>query len=161
MDSAPVNWEALDALVIDFAKSERLIDDSPPPPLPPPVSSQSSSYRWRLLICQIRRSIESGDIDSAIHLLQAHAPAVLDDHRLLFRLQKQARAQLLSVLVFGCSTFVWFRFSFLELEIHWAVKERNCWWSWFCDPVCEEISCALCIGCLPGTLDHFLFFVRV
>ncbi|KAH6760293.1 Ran-binding protein in the microtubule-organising centre protein [Perilla frutescens var. frutescens] len=68
MDSTPLNWEALDALVIDFAKSERLIDDSSPPP-------PSSSYRWRLLICQIRRSIESGDIDSAIDLLRAYAPA--------------------------------------------------------------------------------------
>ncbi|KAL8473154.1 hypothetical protein ACS0TY_030113 [Phlomoides rotata] len=88
MDSAPVNWEALDALVIDFAKSERLIDDSSLP-------SQSSSYRWRLLICQVRRSMESGDIDSAIDLLRTYAPAVLDDHRLLFRLQKQKFIELL------------------------------------------------------------------
>ncbi|KAK6116249.1 hypothetical protein DH2020_050045 [Rehmannia glutinosa] len=83
MDSMPVNWEALDALVIDFAKSERLIDDSSPPP-------SSSAYRWRLLVSQIRRFLESGDIDSAIDLLRAYAPALLDDHRLLFRLQKQA-----------------------------------------------------------------------
>ncbi|KAK6128922.1 hypothetical protein DH2020_037326 [Rehmannia glutinosa] len=83
MDSMPVNWEALDALVIDFAKSERLIDDSSPP-------SSSSAYRWRLLVSQIRRFLESGDIDSAIDLLRAYAPALLDDHRLLFRLQKQA-----------------------------------------------------------------------
>ncbi|KAL0377725.1 UNVERIFIED_CONTAM: hypothetical protein Sradi_3078000 [Sesamum radiatum] len=87
MDSTPVNWEALDALVIDFAKSERLIDHSSPPSSPPP---SSSSYRWRLLICQIRRFLESGDIDSATDLLRTYAPAVLDDHRLLFRLQKQA-----------------------------------------------------------------------
>lgn len=87
MDSTPVNWEALDALVIDFAKSERLIDDSSLPASS--SSSQSSSYRWRLLICQVRRSMESADIDSAIQLLRTYAPAVLDDHRLLFRLQKQ------------------------------------------------------------------------
>ncbi|KAL0450330.1 UNVERIFIED_CONTAM: hypothetical protein Slati_1589400 [Sesamum latifolium] len=87
MDSTPVNWEALDALVIDFAKSERLIDHSSPPSSPPP---SSSSYRCRLLICQIRRFLESGDIDSATDLLRTYAPAVLDDHRLLFRLQKQA-----------------------------------------------------------------------
>ncbi|XP_057768950.1 uncharacterized protein LOC130988978 [Salvia miltiorrhiza] len=93
MDSTPVNWEALDALVIDFAKSERLIGDSPPSPSP--TSLSSSSYRWRLLICQIRRSIESGDIDSAIDLLRGYAPAVLDDHRLLFRLQKQKFIELL------------------------------------------------------------------
>ncbi|KAK4416210.1 hypothetical protein Salat_2446500 [Sesamum alatum] len=72
MDSTPVNWEALDALVIDFAKSERLIDDSSPPSSPAP---SSSSYRWRLLICQIRRFLESGDIDSAINLLRTYAPA--------------------------------------------------------------------------------------
>ncbi|XP_011099155.1 uncharacterized protein LOC105177636 [Sesamum indicum] len=90
MDS-PVNWEALDALVIDFAKSERLIDHSSPPSSPPP----SSSYRWRLLICQIRRFLESGDIDSATDLLRTYAPAVLEDHRLLFRLQKQKFIELL------------------------------------------------------------------
>ncbi|EYU44384.1 hypothetical protein ABFS82_08G048400 [Erythranthe guttata] len=92
MDSTPVNWEALDALVIDFAKSERLIDGSSPPSSPSP---SSSSYRWRLLISQIRRFLESGDIDSAIDLLRTHAPAVLDDHRLLFRLQKQKFIELL------------------------------------------------------------------
>ncbi|XP_047948515.1 uncharacterized protein LOC125194376 isoform X1 [Salvia hispanica] len=96
MDSTPVNWEALDALVIDFAKSERLIDDSPPPPpSPSSISSSSSSYRWRLLIFQIRRSVESGDIDSAIDLLRSYAPTVLDDHRLLFRMQKQKFIELL------------------------------------------------------------------
>ncbi|KAL3646266.1 hypothetical protein CASFOL_011446 [Castilleja foliolosa] len=88
MDSMPVNWEALDALVVDFAKAERLIDDSSPPP-------SSSTYRWRLLISQIRRSLESGDIDSAIDLIRANAPALLDDHRLLFRLQKQKFIELL------------------------------------------------------------------
>ncbi|CAA0840943.1 Unknown protein [Striga hermonthica] len=88
MDPSPVNWEALDALVVDFAKAERLIDDSPPP-------SSSSAYRWRRLISQIRRSLESGDIDSAIDLLRANAPALLEDHRLLFRLQKQKFIELL------------------------------------------------------------------
>ncbi|KAK4393310.1 hypothetical protein Sango_1801800 [Sesamum angolense] len=73
MDSTPVNWEALDALVIDFAKSERLIDHSSPPSSPPP--SSSSSYWWRLLISQIRRFLESGDIDSATDLLRTYAPA--------------------------------------------------------------------------------------
>lgn len=86
MDSIPVNWEALDALLIDFAKSEQLIEDSSPPSPPTP---SSSSYRWRLLIRQIRYSLESGDVDSAIDLLQSHSPDVLNDHRLLFRLQKQ------------------------------------------------------------------------
>ncbi|KAL3526767.1 hypothetical protein ACH5RR_011423 [Cinchona calisaya] len=93
MDSTPVNWEALDALVIDFAKSENLIEDSTPSPSP--SSSSSSSYHSRLLIRQIRRSLEAGDIDVALDLLRVHAPFALDDHRLLFRLQKQKFIELL------------------------------------------------------------------
>ncbi|KAK8652987.1 hypothetical protein V6N13_127008 [Hibiscus sabdariffa] len=91
MDSLPVNWEALDALIIDFAKSENLIDDSSPPPSP----SLSSSYRSRLVIRQIRRSLEVGNIDAAIDLLRVHAPFVLEDQRLLFRLQKLKFIELL------------------------------------------------------------------
>lgn len=95
MDSMPINWEALDALIIDFAKSENLVEDSfsssSPPSSPSPSSSSisSSSYHSRLIIRQIRRSLEAGDIDAAIDLLRSHAPFILDDHRLLFRLQKQ------------------------------------------------------------------------
>ncbi|GMI86448.1 hypothetical protein like AT5G66810 [Hibiscus trionum] len=91
MDSLPVNWEALDALIIDFAKSENLIDDSSPPSSP----SLSSSYHSRLIIRQIKRSIEVGYIDAAIDLLRAHAPFVLEDQRLLFRLQKLKFIELL------------------------------------------------------------------
>lgn len=88
---SPVNWEALDALVIEFAKSENLIEDySSSSP-----SSPSSSYHYRLLILQIRRLLQFGNIDSAIDLLRHHAPSVLDDHRLLFRLQKQKFIELL------------------------------------------------------------------
>ncbi|POO02779.1 CTLH/CRA C-terminal to LisH motif domain containing protein [Trema orientale] len=104
--SAPVNWEALDALVIDFAKSENLIEDSstsspsPSSVHSPPSSSSSpslssSSYHSRLIIRQIRRSLESGEVDAAIDLLRAHAPFILDDHRLLFRLHKQKFIELL------------------------------------------------------------------
>ncbi|KAK1302443.1 hypothetical protein QJS10_CPB12g01635 [Acorus calamus] len=100
MESTAVNWEALDSLVIDFAKSENLfVDSSSPPPSPssssssPSLSSLSSvaasSYQSRLLIRQIRRSLESGDVDSAVDLLRLHAPVVLSDQHLLFRLQKQ------------------------------------------------------------------------
>ena len=97
MDSTPVNWEALDALVIDFAKSENLIEDSfssapDSPPSSPSSSSSSlssSSYHSRLTIWKIRRSLEAGDIDIAMDLLSSHAPFILDDHRLLFRLHKQ------------------------------------------------------------------------
>ncbi|KAM0948876.1 putative CTLH/CRA to LisH motif domain-containing protein [Dioscorea sansibarensis] len=85
MDSMPVNWDALDSLVLDFAQSERLLDESP----------SSDSHQSRLLIRQIRRCVEDGDIDRAIDLLRLHVPAVLDDHRVLFRLQKQRFIELL------------------------------------------------------------------
>lgn len=111
MDAAaiPVNWESLDALVMDFARSERLIEEEedaaalalalplPLPPASPPSSpsssssspSSSSSYGSRLANRQIRRSLEAGDVDAAVELLRSHAPFVLDDRRILFRLQKQ------------------------------------------------------------------------
>ncbi|GLU13580.1 hypothetical protein SLE2022_302070 [Rubroshorea leprosula] len=91
MDSAPVNWEALDALIIDFAKSENLIEDS----CSSSPSLSSSSYHYRLIIRQIRRSLEAGNVDAAIDLFRTHAPFILDDHRLLFRLQKQKFIELL------------------------------------------------------------------
>lgn len=91
MDSMPINWETLDALIIDFAKSENLIEDSSPTPPSSPSSVSSSSYHSRRIIRRIRRSLEAGDIDAAVDLLRSHAPFVLDDHRLLFRLQKQVR----------------------------------------------------------------------
>ncbi|KAJ3702566.1 hypothetical protein LUZ61_006271 [Rhynchospora tenuis] len=118
MDSAPVNWEALDSLVLEFAKSEHLIQSedasatgaippNPTSPLSPPESasspstssshssSSSSSYRSRMIIRQIRRCVELGDIDAALELLRLHVPVVLDDHRILFRLQKQKFVELL------------------------------------------------------------------
>ncbi|XP_004288051.1 PREDICTED: uncharacterized protein LOC101299124 [Fragaria vesca subsp. vesca] len=95
MDSMPINWETLDALIIDFAKSENLIEDSSPTPPSSPSSVSSSSYHSRRIIRRIRRSLEAGDIDAAVDLLRSHAPFVLDDHRLLFRLQKQRFIELL------------------------------------------------------------------
>ncbi|ONH96538.1 hypothetical protein PRUPE_7G135500 [Prunus persica] len=105
MDTTPINWEALDALIIDFAKSEKLVEDSSfttsssPPSSPPssssPSSISSSTYHSRLIIRQIRRLLEAGDIDAAIDLLRSHAPFILEDHRLLFRLQKQRFIELL------------------------------------------------------------------
>ncbi|KAA8531713.1 hypothetical protein F0562_006570 [Nyssa sinensis] len=97
MDSMPVNWEALDALIIDFAKSENLIEDSvsSSSPSSPSSSASSSSYRSRLLIRQIRRSLEVGDIDAAMDLLRVNAPFIFEDHRLVFRLQKQKFIELL------------------------------------------------------------------
>ncbi|CAA6664987.1 unnamed protein product [Spirodela intermedia] len=83
MDSSPVNWEALDSLVMDFAKSDNLVEDLPSSPASP---SSSSTIRW---------SLETGNVDRTIDLLRQHAPAVLEDHRLLFRLQKQKFIELL------------------------------------------------------------------
>lgn len=101
MDSIPVNWEALDALIIEFAKSENLIEESLSSPSSSP-SSSSSSYKSRLVIRQIRRLLEAGDIDSAIDLLRLHAPFILDDHRLLFRLHKQVKLNVSLSPLFGC-----------------------------------------------------------
>ncbi|KAI3844130.1 hypothetical protein MKW98_008039, partial [Papaver atlanticum] len=47
--------------------------------------------------------IEIGDIDSSINLLRIHAPFVLDDHRLLFRLQKQKFIELLRRVLAPCA----------------------------------------------------------
>ncbi|CAH8354189.1 unnamed protein product [Eruca vesicaria subsp. sativa] len=103
MDCTRVNWEALDALIIDFVSSENLVveeeadaNSSPSPSSsssPPCISS--SSYHARLIIRRIRNSIESGEIQKAIDILRSHAPFVLDDHRILFRLQKQKFIELL------------------------------------------------------------------
>lgn len=90
MESMPVNWEALDSLVIDFAKSENLFEDSSSSSSSP----SSSSYKSRILIRQIRRLIEIGQIDAGIDLLRLHAPPILEDRRLLFRLQKQVSLSL-------------------------------------------------------------------
>ncbi|CAM8882434.1 unnamed protein product [Rhodiola kirilowii] len=92
MDSTTVNWEALDALVIDFAKSENLIHDFDSDD---GASSPSSSYQSRLVISQIRRFIEIGDIDAAMNLIRLHTPFILNDHRILFRLHKQKFIELL------------------------------------------------------------------
>ncbi|KAJ3673699.1 hypothetical protein LUZ60_005691 [Juncus effusus] len=109
MDSSPpVNWEALDSLILQFAKSEHLVHSdelsnpnlsSPPSsdssPSESSPSSSSSSYKSRLIIRQIRRCIEAGEIDAALDQLRAHVPVVLDDHRVLFQIQKQKFVELL------------------------------------------------------------------
>ncbi|KAH1249602.1 hypothetical protein GmHk_05G012922 [Glycine max] len=92
MESTPVNWEALDALLIDFAKSENLIEDSS---ALSPSSPSSSSYHSRLVIRQIRRAVETGAIDAAVALLRLHAPSILTDLKILFRLRKQKFIELL------------------------------------------------------------------
>ncbi|EMS62477.1 hypothetical protein TRIUR3_27645 [Triticum urartu] len=104
---SPVNWDSLDALVLDFVRSDRLIAPpaSPSPPSSPssstttatsssPSTSTSSSYCSRILIRRARRALEAGDVDAALALLRAHAPAALLDHRLLFHLHKQRFVEL-------------------------------------------------------------------
>ncbi|CAL0330761.1 unnamed protein product [Lupinus luteus] len=95
MDSGSVNWETLDILIINFAKSENLIEDSSSSSIQSSSPHSSSSYQLRLVIRHIRRSLESGDIDSALDLLRLHAPSILHDHRILFRLHKQKFIELL------------------------------------------------------------------
>uniref|UniRef100_A0A0D9XJ75 CTLH domain-containing protein n=2 Tax=Leersia perrieri TaxID=77586 RepID=A0A0D9XJ75_9ORYZ len=108
----PVNWDALDALVLDFARSDRLLlppsasSSTPSPPSSPSSSSttstssapssssSSSSYGSRILIRRARRALEEGDVDAALALLRAHAPGALLDHRLLFHLHKQRFVEL-------------------------------------------------------------------
>lgn len=89
-----MNWEALDTVIIEFAKLENLIEDSSSAPSPS-SSPSSSSYHSRIIIRQIRRSLESGAIDAAVDLLRLHAPSILNDHRILFRLHKQKFVELL------------------------------------------------------------------
>uniref|UniRef100_A0ACD5U6T2 Uncharacterized protein n=1 Tax=Avena sativa TaxID=4498 RepID=A0ACD5U6T2_AVESA len=104
----PVNWDLLDALVLDFVRSDRLIapSASPSPPSSPssstttatssssPSTSTSTSYCSRILIRRARRALEAGDVYAALALLRAHAPAALLDHRLLFQLHKQRFVEL-------------------------------------------------------------------
>lgn len=99
MESTPVNWEALDAVLIEFAKSENLIEDDSSSVPSPSSSPSSSSYHSRLVIRQIRRFLETGAIDSAVDLLRLHAPSILDDHRILFRLHKQVPISLSIVIL--------------------------------------------------------------
>ncbi|KAE9607778.1 putative CTLH/CRA to LisH motif domain-containing protein [Lupinus albus] len=98
MESGSVNWETLDILIINFAKSENLIEDSSSSSSVQSSSSSphsSSSYQLRLVIRHIRRSLESGDTDAAVDLLRRHAPSILNDRRILFRLHKQKFIELL------------------------------------------------------------------
>lgn len=107
IERTPVNWFALDALVLDYAKSERLLLDHDngahsPSPSTTSCSSSSSSFNSssssnciREVIEATRKLIEEGSIDQVFSLLSLHAPAVLDDQHLVFRLQKQKFIELL------------------------------------------------------------------
>ncbi|KAJ1394082.1 hypothetical protein SESBI_34482 [Sesbania bispinosa] len=65
--------------------TENLIEDSS---APSPSSSHSSScYHSKLVIRQIRLSLETGAIDAAVDLLRIHSPSILNDHRIIFHLR--------------------------------------------------------------------------
>lgn len=164
MDSMQVNWEALDALVIDFVNSENLIEDSTPSSSPSssPTPITLSSYHSRLLIRRVRLLLESGKIDAALDLLRLHAPSVLEDHRLLFRLQKQVICLFLKKRIWKISFNFIFRYTYSCLlpfyaEIRWTTKERNRRGSKYGNKLFAECSSALCSWCLSRIYRPFPF----
>ncbi|KAH9305142.1 hypothetical protein KI387_009546, partial [Taxus chinensis] len=106
MDNMSVNWSGLDVLVMDYAKSERLLMLSNDEQAGTSFSSSSSSHTssssssatsssTREMIQSIRKLIEEGYIDRVLTILTHQAPFVLEDQHLLFRLQKQKFIELL------------------------------------------------------------------
>ncbi|MCO5551058.1 hypothetical protein L7F22_036385 [Adiantum nelumboides] len=79
-EKVPVNWNALDALILDYADAEQLLLES---------DKSLGSFVLRSTISHIRGLIEKGSINEALELLKLQAPSVLQDQRLLFRLHKQ------------------------------------------------------------------------
>jgi hypothetical protein len=80
VDCATVNWNALDSLVLEYIKVEQLLID---------CGKNSEDFVIRGTIANIRGLIERGSITEALQLIEQHAPSVLQDQRLLFRLHKQ------------------------------------------------------------------------
>ncbi|MCO5546584.1 hypothetical protein L7F22_000013 [Adiantum nelumboides] len=85
-EKVPVNWNALDALILDYADAEQLLLES---------DKSLGSFVLRSTISHIRGLIEKGSINEALELLKLQAPSVLQDQRLLFRLHKQKFIELL------------------------------------------------------------------
>ncbi|KAL3689657.1 hypothetical protein R1sor_015966 [Riccia sorocarpa] len=83
MDSQLVNWGVLDALVLNYAEEEQLLD------------SENYEGADRRLIELIRGLIETGRIAEALDVINQSAPTLLEDPHLLFRLQKQRFLELL------------------------------------------------------------------
>ena len=81
MDAQPVNWNALDELVVDYLDHEHLVESTEDGLSVPPSP--------RDIIHVIRLLVEAGCITEALHLMHQHVPMVLEDQRLLFRLHKQ------------------------------------------------------------------------
>ncbi|KAL2643214.1 hypothetical protein R1flu_010801 [Riccia fluitans] len=88
MDSQLVNWGRLDALVLNYAEEEQLLD------------SENYEGADRRLIELIRGLIETGRIAEAVDVINQSAPTLLDDPHLLFRLEKQARSAATSYHLF-------------------------------------------------------------
>eukprot|EP00250_Pteridium_aquilinum_P000798 c10963_g1_i1 orf=536-2674(-) len=88
IEKVPVNWNALDALVLDYAEAEQLLVGS---------EKNMTSFVLRSTISHIRRLVEQGSISEALDLLQLHAPSALQDQRLLFQLHKQKFIELLRI----------------------------------------------------------------
>eukprot|EP00249_Psilotum_nudum_P014020 c24623_g1_i2 orf=259-2529(-) len=87
MDSTTVNWTVLDTLVLDYAEAEQLLDNT--------NENFLGNFAIRHIIERIRRLIEDGLIMEALDMIRQHAPSVLDDQRLLFRMYKQNFVELL------------------------------------------------------------------
>ncbi|KAL2631744.1 hypothetical protein R1flu_016430 [Riccia fluitans] len=83
MDSQLVNWGRLDALVLNYAEEEQLLD------------SENYEGADRRLIELIRGLIETGRIAEAVDVINQSAPTLLEDPHLLFRLEKQRFLELL------------------------------------------------------------------
>ncbi|KAL2641796.1 hypothetical protein R1flu_009383 [Riccia fluitans] len=88
MDSQLVNWGRLDALVLNYAEEEQLLD------------SENYEGADRRLIELIRGLIETGRIAEAVDVINQSAPTLLEDPHLLFRLEKQARSAATSYHLF-------------------------------------------------------------
>ncbi|KAJ7515636.1 hypothetical protein O6H91_22G021700 [Diphasiastrum complanatum] len=88
MEATQVNWDLLDALVLNYAEEEKLL-----------VSVNDESFcegcALRSTIQDIRALIELGNMTKAFSAIMEHAPAILDDNRLLFQLYKQEFMELL------------------------------------------------------------------
>ncbi|KAG6557976.1 hypothetical protein Mapa_000155 [Marchantia paleacea] len=87
MDAQLVNWGVLDALVLDYAEEEQLVECE--------GFEASPQVGPRRLIDLVRALIETGRIAEALAVINQSAQALLEDPHLLFRLQKQRFLELL------------------------------------------------------------------
>lgn len=76
-----MNWGVLDALVLDYAEEEQLVECE--------GFEASPQVAPRRLVELVRALIETGRIAEALEVINESAQALLEDPHLLFRLQKQ------------------------------------------------------------------------